>query len=233
MNGKRTAVIHQPDFAPYLGYFHRLLQCDVFLILDHVQFSKGGWHNRDKIKTPDGERWITIPVLLKGKSFSPINQVSINNDSDWKQAHLTQLESCYGAAPGFEEIFPALQKLYVCETDSLLAFNMQVLHWLFEAFAIEVEVFFSSALSPQGKSNEMLVDILGKIGATDYLSGVGAKGYYRDEPFAAAGIRVAWQNFSHPVYPQPHGEFVPFLSSLDLLFSCGIEKSRELLRSTS
>lgn len=230
MSCKRTAVIHQPDFAPYLGYFQRLLQCNVFVVLDHVQYSKGGWHNRDKIKTPDGERWITIPVMLKGKSFSPINQVTINSDTDWKHAHLMLLECCYGAAPGFGEVFPEVQSLYACETDSLVTFNMRILHWLIEAFAIEVEVFFSSSLSPQGKSNEMLVDILQKIGATDYLSGVGAKGYFREEPFEASGIRVAWQDFSHPVYPQPHGEFIPFLSSLDLLFSCGIEKSRDLLR---
>jgi hypothetical protein len=228
----RRAVIHQPDFAPYLGYFQRLLRCDVFVVLDHVQYSKGGWHNRDKIKSADGERWITIPVRLKGRSFSPINQVAINNDCDWRCAHLEQLKHCYGETPGFGEIFPEIEKLYSLETDSLLEFNMRFLQWLMDAFVIEVETLFSSSLSPQGRSNEMLVEILGEIGATEYLSGVGAKGYFREEPFAKAGIRVVWQEFPHPVYPQPHGEFIPFLSSLDLLFSCGIDKSRELLRST-
>jgi hypothetical protein len=230
MNAVRTAVIHQPDFAPYLGYFHRLLRCDVFVVLDHVQFSKGGWHNRDKIKTPAGERWITIPVRLKGKSFSPINQVAINDDTDWRHAHLMLLECCYGTAPGFAEVFPALQSLYASDAGNLLAFNMLILRWLIEAFAIEVEVFFSSSLSPNGRSNEMLVDILEKVDATDYLSGVGAKDYFREEPFKESGIRVSWQDFSHPVYPQPHGEFIPFLSSLDLLFSLGIQRSRDLLR---
>lgn len=230
MKGARTAVIHQPDFAPYLGYFHRLLRCDVFVVLDHVQYSKGGWHNRDKIKSADGERWLTIPVSLKGKSFSPINRVAINNDTDWRRAHLAQLENCYGEAPFFDELSPSLQKLYAEETDSLLEFNMRVLRWLLEVFAIEVETVYSSSLSPQGKSNEMLVDILGKVGAGTYLSGVGARGYFREEPFRDAGIRVAWQEFVHPVYRQLHGNFIPFLSSFDLLFNCGVDQSREIVR---
>jgi hypothetical protein len=230
MKGERRAVIHQPDFAPYLGYFQRLIGCDVFVLLDHVQFSKGGWHNRDKIKSASGEKWITIPVRLKGKGLSPINRVSINNDDDWRKSHLSQLDQFYGKAPGFGEVFPAVQRLYTQESDSLLEFNMGFLRWLFECFAIEVETLFSSSLEPQGKSNEMLVNILVEIGATEYLSGVGARNYFREEPFAEAGINVTWQEFHHPVYPQLHGEFVPYLSSLDLLFNCGIEKSREIIR---
>jgi hypothetical protein len=69
------------------------------------------------------------------------------------------------------------------------------------------------------------------VQADRYLSGVGARAYFEPEPFAAAGIEVLWQNFKHPIYPQLYGEFIPGLSSIDLLFNCGIAKSREVLRS--
>ncbi len=97
-------------------------------------------------------------------------------------------------------------------------------------FDIQIEMIAATSLSPQGKSNELLVDILRKIGADRYLSGVGARDYFRPEPFAAAGIEVTWQDFRHPVYSQLHGEFVPYLSSIDLLLNCGIDQSREILR---
>jgi hypothetical protein len=88
----------------------------------------------------------------------------------------------------------------------------------------------SSEINPEGKRNEMLVDILKKVSADIYLSGVGAKDYLDEKLFSDADVAVKWQNFSHPVYPQLHGDFTSYLSSIDLLFNCGIERSREILR---
>jgi hypothetical protein len=89
----------------------------------------------------------------------------------------------------------------------------------------------SSKFNLNSKSNQLLVDLLKRAGATHYLSGIGAKDYHDDKPFEEANIKVVWQDFKHPVYPQLHGEFIPYLSSIDLLFNCGIKKSREILRS--
>ena len=227
----KTVVIHQPDFLPYLGYFHRLMLCDQFVFLDHVQFSKGGWHNRDKIKTPEGVKWLTVPVVLKGKNFSSINEVMINNRLDWRQSHLDQLRRCYGNAPGFPELFPEIRDIYMQPFTTMIELNIRLISWLMVKFSIEVPVVRSSTISPQGKSNEMVVDILTKVNATEYLSGIGARNYFNDEPYDTASIRVIWQDFNHPVYEQPHGEFVPYLSSIDLLFNCGVDLSRYLLRS--
>jgi hypothetical protein len=228
---RKTAVIHQPDFMPYLGFFHRLLQSDLYIALDHVQFSKGGWHNRDKIKTPEGVKWLTLPVRLAGRSYSPINEVRLKNSLNWKVTHLNQLERCYRGAVGFDEIFPELRDVYSFDGDRMVDFNLHALAWLMEKFDVSVNMILSSTLAPRGASNEMLVDILTKVGATQYLSGIGARDYYKPSPFEAKGIQVLWQDFTHPVYQQRYGEFVPFLSSLDLLLNHGITKSREILRS--
>jgi hypothetical protein len=98
-------------------------------------------------------------------------------------------------------------------------------------FDLDIPKVLASDLQPVGKSNEMLVDILKKVRADRYLSGLGAKAYFEPEPFAAAGIEVVWQDFKQPIYPQLYGEFIPGMSSIDLLFNCGIAKSREVLRS--
>lgn len=227
---ERTVVIHQPDFMPYLGFFHRLLQCELFVILDHVQFSRGGWHNRDQIKTAYGPRWLTVPVRKAGHAYAPINQTSLKNDENWRAKHLRQIEEAYREAAFFKPIFAEVSEIYAGGEERMVDFNVRGLRWLMEKFDTQLPVVFSSNLDPQGKSNAMLVDILSKVGATTYLSGVGARAYYDPVPFDEAGIRVIWQEFRHPTYPQLHEDFVPYLSSLDLLMNVGEAEARRILR---
>ncbi|MDB5807752.1 MAG: WbqC-like family protein [Betaproteobacteria bacterium] len=228
----RTAVIHQPDFMPYLGFFDRLLRADVFVLLDNAQYvnaTSRSWTNRDKIKTPQGERWITVSVNSAERD-TPINRIELSDKVDWRGNHLNLLQQNYRKAAFFAEIFPLLQAFYA-RPDRLLAdFNRASIEFLLGLFDIRVEIVLASTLQAGGRSNELLVEILREIGATRYLSGVGARAYFRPEPFEAAGIEVTWQDFAHPVYPQLHGDFIPFLSSIDLLFNCGITRSREILR---
>ena len=101
---------------------------------------------------------------------------------------------------------------------------------LLELFDINIKKEYSSKFKMKTVANELLVDILKVTNATHYLSGVGAKDYFISKPFDDAKIEVIWQDLKYPTYPQLHGEFIPYLSSIDLLFNCGIEKSRELLR---
>ena len=108
---------------------------------------------------------------------------------------------------------------------------MASIRMLLELFDIKVDIEYSSNLNTTKTKSERLVEILTQVDATHYLSGMGAKDYHQDKPFDDAGIEVIWQDFTHPVYPQLYGEFIPYLSSVDMLFNCGIEKSREILRS--
>jgi hypothetical protein len=140
------------------------------------------------------------------------------------------LQENYRKSAFFNEIFPQIQALYDRPCVLLADFNRASIELLLGLFDIRIEILLASSLAPRERSNELLVEILGKVGADRYLSGVGAKAYFQPEPFETAGIEVIWQDFQHPVYPQLHGDFVSHLSSIDLLFNCGIVRSREILR---
>lgn len=226
----KTVVIHQPDFAPYLGFFHRFLKADLYIALDHVQFVKGSraWTHRDKIKTPNGSKWVTLG-LQKVQFGTPINNIKLA-DSSWREENLKLLEQNYRMAPFFDEIMSKMRKLYAGTHTSMSLFNLESIKLLTEMFDIKIPSVLSSTLAPCGSKNELLVDLLQKVGATHYISGVGARAYFDPIPFAKAGIDVVWQDFNHPEYPQLHGPFEPFLSSLDLLFNCGLDCSRLILR---
>jgi hypothetical protein len=228
-----TVVIHQPDFIPYLGFFDRFLTADLYVVLDHVEFGRRGWVHRDKIKTPTGEQWLTLNIA-KSPRGTAINQIELHPDGSWRNDNLALLLQNYRSAPAFAEVFPTIDHLYwEPETNSLLEFNLPFLDWICGVFETPVGRILSSTLDPQGSSNDMLVDILRKVGATRYLSGVGARAYFQPEPFDSAGIEVVWQDFRHPVYPQQYGPFIPGLSAIDLLFNCGLQGAREVLRSTA
>ena len=228
---KKVVVIHQPDFVPYLGFFHRFLHADFYIALDHVQFVYGSsaWTHRDKIKTAQGEKWLTISVK-KAPRDTAINQVELSSDTDWQQDNLRMLERNYRKAPYYAELMPEIERLYAQPFAALRDFNMASIEMLMDMLDVRIPWVWSSSLNPVGTKNELLVDLLQKVSATHYLSGVGARDYFDPLPFARAGIEVIWQDFTHPVYTQQLGGFVPYLSALDVLFNHGIRASREILR---
>jgi hypothetical protein len=225
----KTVVIHQPDFLPYLGFFHRLLHADVFVILDNVQFLREGWQHRDKIKTYNGVKWHNLKIT-KAPLGTFINDIILVNNYKWINDNLNQIKESYRKAEFFDEIYPYIEKLYLENFTKMIDLNLLSIKILMELFDIEIKIEYSSKYNITTKSNDLVVDILKEVDATHYLSGVGAKDYFEKEPFHNANIEVIWQEFNHPIYPQLHGEFIPYLSSIDLLFNCGIEKSREILR---
>lgn len=229
---KKTVVIHQPDFVPYLGFFHRFLHADFYIALDHVQFvnSSRGWTHRDKIKTAQGEKWLTVSVK-KAPRDTAINRIELSTDIDWQQDNLRLIEQNYRKAPCYKELMPKIESLYAKPFRLLRDFNMASIELLMDLLDVRIPWVWSSSLSPAGTKNELLVDLLQKVGATHYLSGVGARDYFQPAPFAEANIEVVWQDFTHPLYTQQFGDgFIPYLSALDVLFNHGIANSREILR---
>ena len=226
----KAVVIHQPDFLPYLGFFHRLLNADLLVILDNVQFLREGWHHRDKIKIYNGVKWHNLKIN-KAPLCTSICDIFLLNDTKWINNNLNQIKEAYRKAEFFDEIYPYIEKLYSKKFTKMIDVNLFSIEILMELFDIKIQIKYSSEYNILTKSNDLVVDILKQVDATHYLSGVGSKDYFKKEPFEKANIEVIWQDFKHPVYPQLHGEFIPYLSSIDLLFNCGIEKSREILRS--
>lgn len=227
----RLVVVHQPDFLPWLGFFDRLLRADLYVVLDCVQYINRGWMHRDRIKTPLGPQWLSLSVK-KSPRGTPMSEIHLSEEVRWRDDNLALIRQNYRSAPFADEVMPQLERLYRLPTTSLVEFNLASIAGIMEQFDIHTQLIMASSLNPQGKGNDLIVDILRSVGATHYLSGQGARAYFEPGPFAAAGIEVVWQDFAHPVYPQMHGSFVPMLSAIDLLFNCGVKRSRELLGSS-
>lgn len=218
---KRVAVI-QSAYIPWKGFFDLVARCDEYVIFDGVQFAKRHWHNRNRIKTSQGLRWLTIPVLTKARFEQPIEEVMVAEP--WAEKHWRSIESNYGRAPCFEQQAPYLRSLYE-QADAqthLTGVNEVLLSGLFCLLAIPTRLVRDRVYEPQGTASDRLLDICRKARATHYLTGPSAKAYLEEEKFRAAGIAVEWMNYSgYPSYPQLWGEFEHEVSILDLIFNVG------------
>ncbi len=218
---RRTVCIHQPDFAPWLGFFDRLALADMYVVLDTVQYLRQGWHNRDKIKTAQGAAWLTVPVKNKGRYRQSILETELDNDRDWRTRHMRTLRAAYGKALHFKAISARLEEIYARGHARLIDFNMAIIRFLIHELGIDVEIRFASELGVGGRSNQLLIEIMRAVGGGTYITGLGSKSYLDESAFDAAGIKVTWRKYDHPTYDQLFGDFVPGLSALDCLFNCG------------
>lgn len=225
-----TVCIHQPDFAPWIGFFDRLVRSDVYVVLDNVQFLRRGWHHRDKIKSLNGPKWLTVPVKKKGRYYQNINEVEIDDSRDWRRDHLNAIRSNYAKSPFLDETFFEIEEIYARPWARLIDFNIAVINLFIRAFDISASTVIGSTLGVTGTKNELLADIMKTVNGDTYLAGEGSRSYLEEELLNNRGIDVVWQSFHHPIYPQLHGEFTPGLSSLDFLFNCGAEDCKRILR---
>ena len=221
--------IHQPNFLPWAGYFYKVAESDVFVFLDTVQYSKNSLINRNRIKTPQGPLWLTVPVSYRHPQS--IREVEINNAADWRKKHLKTLEMNYRKSPCFEEIYPGIADVYRSEDwRNLSRLNIRLASHVLEYLEIPTRTVIASNLAVSGKSTELLVNIIKKLGGDTYLSGFGGAKYQDEDLFTRDGIELRYYDFKSPVYPQPWGEFEANLSIIDLLFNCGKESRKILLQ---
>ena len=225
-----TICIHQPDFVPYLGFFQRLLMSQHFILLDDVQFIRRGWQHRDRIKGRNGPVWLTV-ALRKGEYHQRINEVELSDDPKWIEDNLNLLRECYGKAPCFAMLFPQVETIYRAGHRLMIDFNCAFLDLALEYFDIAIPITRASDYKINTTSSARLLELVQSKQGDTYLTGTGSRDYLDEEMFRSTGVRVMWQDFSHPVYPQLHGDFKPMLSCLDVLFSCGRDAAG-ILRST-
>jgi hypothetical protein len=222
-------AIHQPQFLPWLGYLDKIDRADLFVVLDSVQFKKQEWQNRNRIRTAQGWQWVTVPILQK--FGQKLNDVRINPTVDWRAKHLRAIEMHYERARHRARHFGAMCDLYRQPWERLAELNLAVIRWLLEAFGIKTPIRLSSEMALREEATDRLIDICRTVGASHYVAGAGAADYMDMPRFEASGIRIEMQDFHHPVYPQCYEPFLPDMSAVDLLFTCG-EEALERLRST-
>jgi hypothetical protein len=213
-------AIHQPHYLPWLGYLAKWAAADVFVFLDTVQYEKNGWQNRNRIKTPDGPRWLTVPV--HARLGTPIGAVTVDDGQRWRSRHLAAIEHAYGAAPYLARHHEALARLYATTWTHLAPLATASAEWLARAVGVGTPARCASALGVTAtEPTERLIALCTAVGADTYLAGRDGARYMDTARFAAAGIRVLYQDYAHPVYAQLYGEFVPNCSALDLLLTHG------------
>jgi hypothetical protein len=221
-------AIHQPNYAPWLGYFAKMARADVFVFLDNVQYSKNSYINRVQIDGGGKPRWLTVPVTYHlGDSIDRVRAA----DAKWPSAHLDSLRTYYSAAAAFKETWPWLRDLYPrLPQDNIASINQA----LIEAIAAQTGLLRSFRKASEfdtggAQSDDRLIEIVRALGGNAYLSGQGGSKYQDAAKFDRAGIQVVYSDFEHPAYPQGHPEFLPGLSVLDALFHLGFERTAELL----
>jgi hypothetical protein len=225
-------AIAQPTYLPWLGYFDLIDQVDAFVILDSVQFEKQSWQQRNRIKTPTGLQWLTVPVLFRGRFGQLIHDVEIRDCEFWRN-HLRAIELNYRRAPFFEDYFHELSLRFRCSAGSrLVDLNLRLIEWFMSVLGIRTPLFFSSRLGLSGRRTELLAKICAWLGATEYISPLGSADYLLREIdlLESRSIEVLFQNYRHPQYVQMFPPFVPYASILDLIFNEG-ERSLEIVRS--
>ncbi len=214
-------TIHQPEFLPWLGLIDKIRQADVTVLLDSVQYEKHYFQNRNRIRTAEGWSWLTVPVRTTGRFGQRIDQVEIDDATDWRRKHLRSLQQHYAAVAHFDQVCAPLERLYGEAWRHLVDFNVAVIEWMLGAFGLRRTLVRASALPIAGQRSELLAAICVTVGASTYLSGVSGREYLDEEPFAKAGIDVGYHEFVHPTYAQRYEPFVPQLSAVDLLFNVG------------
>ncbi len=225
----KTICIHQPDFAPWLGFFDRLVDADLYVVFDDAQFLRRGWHHRDKILGPNGSQWLTVPVQKKGRFDQEIRHVIIDDSTDWRRRHLRTLESVYSGRPGFEKTQATLASIYDRRHERLIDLNLDIISWLLSTCQIDVDIKMSSELGLSSRSSEKLVDIMKAHDGHRYITGTGAKDYLDVDIFTEQKIEVHWQDFVHPRWNQGTSSFLCGLSTLDTLYH-GASVSKMLKR---
>ena len=224
---KKLAVI-QSGYIPWKGYFDMLSYADLFIVHDDVQYTKGDWRNRNKIKTPRGNEWLTIPCGTDTNRL--INEVEIVTQ-DWKIKHWRRLKANHEKSSCYKEVASFFENFYLNEvTVNLSELNIKMIKLICDFLNIQTPITTSSQYILKKEKNERLVSFCEQADCDIYVSGPKAKNYINENFFNSRGIQVEWFDYSgYPEYPQLYGEFVHKVSILDLLFNCG-ENSTEYMK---
>ena len=223
-------TVHQPNYMPYLGIFNKIKNSDIYVMYDVAQYVKDRFDNRNKIRTREGELWLTIPVLDKDSLYRRFYEVKLPPKDNWRKKHWKSIETYYCKADYFESYREDIRRIYDDEYSFLVEINERIIRFLLREFGITTKIIKTSELDLDSnlKSTEMLIGMLKKVDATTYLAGESGRKYMDESMFSDAHIRLEYQNFTHRTYKQVYEPFIPNMAAIDLLFNMG-DKSYELI----
>lgn len=213
---------HQPNFAPWLGFFDKALHSDVLVLLDTVQFIKRGYQNRTQLKGTAGPQWLTVPVITKGRYDQATMDVEIDETADWQRVHLRTLQGLLAKAPHRDVLLEAVEPIYGREgVRRLVDLNVAVIREVIVRLGIATRLVLASELDVTGSSTRLMLNLTQAVGGEVYLSGPTGRTYLEPELFAAEGVDLRYHRFEAFEYPQRHGDFAPGLSCFDYIGNAG------------
>ncbi len=212
----------QPTYLPWIGYFGLMMSVDLFVILDNVQFSHRSWQQRNQIKTPQGICWLSVPVLIKGRRDQLIRDVLIDQTSNFQKKHKSSIELAYKKTPYFDDFFPIIDKTFSQKNNTLLETNIALIDSIMGYLNIKKKLVFASNFNCIGSKADLLSNLCEQLGANEYISAPGSRDYIEQSiAFQSKKIKVNYFDYIHPEYNQIYGEFIPFMSVIDLIFNEG------------
>ncbi|MEK7663901.1 MAG: WbqC family protein [Patescibacteria group bacterium] len=241
-----TISAHQPEYLPYLGFFYKMAKADEFILVDHLQFSRKGFQNRNRIRTNSNSQgwvWLTVPVLANKKGYQKINEVQIDNSTPWAKHHWQLIYFNYKRTPFFDKYSGFFEKLYSKKWQKLVDLNETIIQYIKRELGIKTTLIKSSdydfkglnarfireAKNPVLERTDLIIELCKEFKANSYLSGSGGKSYIEIEKFKDNNLKLVFSDFKHPIYPQRFEPFMENLSAIDLLFNEG-PKSLEVIK---
>jgi len=225
--------VHQPQYIPWLGYFDKIAKSDGFVFLNEVQYKDREFQNRNKIRTKTGWIWLTVPVVTKGLGRQKISEVRIDNSSAWQRKHSQSLKTCYGKTVFFERYFPFFENIYNTRFESLARLNTEIIKYILSELGLSGKLYQDTDLDIHSQKTDRILEICRKLKADTYLSGSGGRQYLEEDKFRQAGVKLVYQEFTHPFYNQrvlsQEENFLPYMSVIDLLFNEG-PNSKNILK---
>lgn len=219
---RKVVAIQQPEHLPWLGFFDKMRKCDLYIFLDNVQFKKRYFENRNKIRTPQGFQWLTVPVITKGRYLQNINEVELDNSQDWRKKYLGSMRHSYSKSPLFERVYSELEEIINSDCGLLVELNLKLIHFFKDFLKIKTETLKASEIVNGFKGSELILELCKRTGAKEYISGPDGRNYLMLNEFEKASVEVSYHDYKHPVYRQMHGEFISHMSTLDYIFNEGM-----------
>lgn len=219
----RRIAILQPNYIPWKGVFDLINRVDIFVFFDDVQYTTKDWRNRNKIKTPNGDLWLTVPVKSKGQRHQLICEAEINTEDNWQLKHYKTIKSSYQKAKFFKEYEFLLEEIYLkTQWKKIADLDIFSTKLLASTLGIRVQWINSSNLNCSGdKEGERVVEICNKLNCNYFINGPSAKAFMSQSIFDDANITLDYINYNYPEYPQLYSPFNHYVSVLDLIFNCG------------
>ncbi|MBD3824738.1 MAG: WbqC family protein [Epsilonproteobacteria bacterium] len=209
---------HQCAYNPWLGYLHKIISSERFVVMDDVQFEKNSFINRNKIVLNGTEVMLTIPVATKDYTQKSLREMR-TADNFWQKKHLRSIEQAYKKAPLFERLFTHLMPIYEQKSDFLIDYTDAYLRFLVSYLEIRTPILYASSLDIKAKKLDYVIEMCQKTGASSFLFGALGREYADEKVLKDAGITPIFQNYNHPLYSQTSAEFHPYMGIIDLLFN--------------